>query len=98
MLSINAVRDKRHGTLPTTRWVVAGRRRVESNFIVSGLQQAPQRRGSGGFEIVIDIGTLHHLLEVDRHAIKDLSRLCVGIHLFMAKRSNTSRAVKELRR
>ena len=47
--------------------------------------------------IIIDVAPLHHLLEIDRDAIKHLSRFRVRVHSFVTKNGNSCRAVNELR-
>ena len=44
----------------------------------------------------VNVDSFHHLCEIDGHSIKELSRLRVGIHLFMAESRNCRGALQKL--
>ncbi len=49
---------------------------VERDLVISSLPGTERAvtRGGGGFKVVIDIGSLYHLREIDRHAVEQFTR------------------------
>ena len=74
---------------------------VERDYIVALLLCVAVLCGAGRgirFQVIINVGAFYHLYEIDFYSIKQLSRLRVGVHLFVAERRNSSRTVEQLRR
>ena len=75
---MNPISDYRDGALLRARQPrPTGHGAVERDLVISSLPctERAVTRGGGGFKVVIDIGPLDHLREIDRHAVEQFTRL-----------------------
>ncbi len=74
---MDPISDYRDGALLRARKRrPTGHGAVERNLVISSLPgtQRAVTRGGGRFKVVIDIGSLDHLREIDRHAVEQFTR------------------------